>query len=110
GGRRRAQDPAAPQRGHPPARREAGGRRRDAGRRPGPAARTRPARRAPTPDTRGRPAMRRAVLMASVVLATVLCAALLWKARGAGAIFIASLTIAAALRPAVDRLEAHRIS
>jgi predicted PurR-regulated permease PerM len=53
--------------------------------------------------------VRRGALAVSAVLLTGLCAALLWKLRGAGAIFIASLTVAAALRPFVDRLEALRI-
>ena len=53
--------------------------------------------------------MRRGALAVSAVLLTGLGAALLWKLRGVGAIFVASLTVAAALRPFVDRLEALRI-
>lgn len=54
--------------------------------------------------------MRRLALGAVVTLSTGLAAALLWRFRGVAAIFVASLALAAALRPFVDRLEGRRIN
>jgi predicted PurR-regulated permease PerM len=49
--------------------------------------------------------VRRPALVAAVSLATLTLAALLWKFRGAAALFVLSLAVAAALRPFVDALE-----
>jgi putative permease len=49
--------------------------------------------------------VRRVVLAAIVSMATLLGAALLWKFRGAAALFLVSLALAAALRPFVEALE-----
>jgi predicted PurR-regulated permease PerM len=49
--------------------------------------------------------MRRAALVTAVSLATLTVAALLWKFRAAAVLFVASLAVAAALRPFVGALE-----
>jgi predicted PurR-regulated permease PerM len=54
--------------------------------------------------------VRRLALATSVTLATGLSALLLWRFRSVAAIFVASLAIASALRPLVDRLERRRIN
>jgi predicted PurR-regulated permease PerM len=49
--------------------------------------------------------MRRVAVAAAVSLATLLAAALLWNFRGAAALFLISLAVAATLRPLVEGLE-----
>jgi predicted PurR-regulated permease PerM len=49
--------------------------------------------------------MKRVALIAAVSLATLTVAALLWKFRGAALLFLASLAVAAAMRPFVAALE-----
>ena len=49
--------------------------------------------------------IRRVVVAATVSMATLMAAVLLWNFRGAAALFVISLAVAAALRPLVETLE-----
>ena len=51
--------------------------------------------------------MKRLAVAATVSLATLTVAAVAWKFRGAAALFLLSLAAAAAVRPAIEKLERH---